>query len=167
MHQWLIEHGWVDPETQTPDMHEVSYMEKIAPNGTKTHMIAWALEKVPEKSKFFKWTTKITITTSELATVEVMVQGRKVKANKGGVDIAIEAKLHVDYLALWANHPFLAMFKQVFEKKLYKAEIDRMKGELFGEMTDFQARIKQYLELKQFVPTAEIRGFIPPGAYRG
>ncbi len=167
LHYWLIERGWVDSDVNNPEMHEVSYLEKISSTGAKTHMVVWQLQKTPEKSKFFKWLLKININTAELMTVEVMSQGKKVKANKGGVDIIIDAKMQIDYMAVWANHPLLALFKRFFEKKLYKAEINRMKGELFGEMTEFQSRIKQYLELKQFLSSAEIKGFVPPGVYRG
>ncbi len=167
MHALLTERGWVDPDANSPDMHEVSYLEKVSSTGAKTHMIVWQFHKMPEKSKFFKWLLKININTSDIMTVEVMSQGRKVKANKGGVDITIDAKMQIDYMAVWANHPFLALFKQWFEKKIYKAEINRMKGDLFNEMTEFQARIKQYLELKQFLPAIDIRGFVPPGVYRG
>lgn len=169
MHLWLAEHGWVDPDTNLPDNHEVSYLEKTSSTGAKTHIIVWQFHKLPEKSKFFKWYLKVNINTAELATVEVMHQGKKIKVNKGTVDIALDAKLQIDYQALWANHPILAFFRirKFFEQKLYKGEIDRMKGGLFGEMTEFQVRIKQYLDLKQFLPTAEIRGFVPPGVYRG
>ncbi|MBI4441663.1 hypothetical protein HY639_05835 [Candidatus Woesearchaeota archaeon] len=167
MHAWLTERGWVDPDTNSPDNHEVSYLEKVTSSGAKIHMIVWQFHKLPEKSKFFKWILKMNINTSDLATVEIMHQGKKIKANKGGIDIIIDAKMQIDYMAVWANHPFLALFRIFFEKKIYKGEIDRMKNGLFGEMTELQARIKQYLELKQFVSTADIRGFVPSGVYRG
>lgn len=167
LHYWIIERGWVDVDTNSPDNHEVSYLEKVNPAGAKTHIIVWQLHKTPERSKFFKWILKVNINTSDLATVEVMHQGKKIKANKGGVDIVIDAKMQIDYMAIWANHPFLSLFKTYFEKKLYKSEIDRMKSGLFGEMTEYQGRIKQYLELRQFLPGTDLRGFIPQGVYRG
>lgn len=159
MFVWLKNEGWKDKTTgEDIEYMEEFYLEKTGPTGAKDHIIYWEAEKIA--SDFFKYSLSVGITTTYLNPTELMLNGRKVNANIGEVGIKITAKLHPDYKGDWVNSMLLGPFFSWMESTVLKNEYSVHKAKIYKQLYGFQAEIKRYLKLKQFMSGKE-EGFIP------
>lgn len=157
---WLKNEGWKDKVTgDDVEFMEELYLEKTGATGAKDHMIYWEIEK-PISGDFFKYSMSISIKTTYLNPTELMLNGKKVKADIGEVGIKIVARLHPDYKAKWVNNPLLGSFYGWMETTVFKNEFAVHKAKVYKQLYGFQAEIKRYLKLKQFMSGKE-EGFMP------
>jgi|GEM_PF-4655832 len=157
---WLKNEGWKDKTTgEDLEYMEEFYLEKTGPTGAKDHIIYWEAEKIA--SDYFKYSLSIAITTIYLNPTELMLNGKKVKADVGEIGIKITAKLHPDYNGAWVNSTFLGPFHDTWlVPTVLKNEYSVHKAKIYKQLYGFQAEIKRYLKLKQFMSGKE-EGFLP------
>jgi hypothetical protein len=147
IHDWLDEEGFKDiyGDTENP---EIFYLERILLSGAKEHRIWWRCMKNPQKSSYYQYYLKIDFMTLNMKSIEVMHQGHKMKTDRGDVIIRISAYLQLDYKNEWRNSSFLMNFDKLFRKRIYKAQIESYKVDLYKTIYRLQNTIKQYLKLK-------------------
>lgn len=154
---WLISNDYVTAKSS--ENMEKFYLEKLAPSGTKEIWVWWRTSKSPHDSKYFRYNINIDIHVLGMKDVEIMHQGQKLKANKGEVEIMINC-----FLELEAEFEFSKSFlgllggkwlTNVFRKRVYKKQVDAHKGDLKDDLVKLQAFIKEFLELKSFLPKSE------------
>lgn len=135
--EWLIDQGY--------DVNEKSYKENIGAGGAKEIEIEWeAARKVSDYFRFMitaKW--KILGMTS----VEVEIDGVKQKMNKGQFEIEIKSILEKDYEDRWSGKPFVKFLRTMYDKYLIKERTEQYEGKLIGEMDEFVAQCKAFLNL--------------------
>jgi hypothetical protein len=149
IHDWLIEEGYRtiydDPGDENP---EVFYLEKRMPGEAKEHRIWWRCIRTPQKSQYYRYFLKIDFMTLNMKSIEVTHQGHKMKTDRGDCIIRIWAYLQVDYKKEWRDHSVLKHFHKMFMKRVYKAQIESYKIDLYKTTYRLQNIIKQYLKLK-------------------
>lgn len=147
IHDWLSEESFVDiyGEDVNP---EIFYFEKILGSGAKEHRILWRCYKIPAKSQYYRYFLKINFLTINMKSIEVMHQGHKMKTDRGDLIINIEAYLQLDYNERWRKNPLLKNFDRLFRNRIYKAQIESYKTDLYKMTYRLQNIIKQYLKLK-------------------
>lgn len=149
MHDWLIEEGfrsiYDDPDDENP---EILYLERILGTGVKEHRIWWRCLKTPGKSQYYRYFLKLDIQNLNMKSIEVMHQGHKMKTDRGDCVIRIWAYLQLDYKGQWMAHPLLKKLDPLFRHRIYKAQIEAYKIDLYKIVYRFQNVIKQYLKLK-------------------
>lgn len=151
IHDWLIEEGFktiyydIDPADENP---EIFYLERILGTGAKEHRIWWRCIKTPGKSKYYRYFMRINFLTLNMKSIEVMHQGHKMKTDRGDCVITIEAWLQLDYNKEWRDHSFLKHFDNYFRRRVYKAQVESYKIDLYKASYRLQNVIKQYLKLK-------------------
>ena len=159
MYSWLKHEGWVDKVSgSSVDYVEEFYLEKIGSTGAKDHIIYWELEKF--MGDYFKYSMSIGISTIFLNTTEMMQDGKKIKADIGDLKITIQVRLHPDYKGEWTNHFLFGPFHDHVKETIFKGDFTYHKQKLYKQLYEFQAEIKRYLNLKQFMGPGE-GGFIP------
>jgi hypothetical protein len=159
MFAWLKEQGWKDRTTgEDVEYMEEFYLEKTSAAGAKDHIIYWDVDKFA--SDYFKYSMNIKITTTYLNLTELMQNDKKITVNNGEVGIKIVAKLHPDYQGKWINHWALGPFHDYMSTTVLKKESDLHKVKIYKQLYGFQAEIKRYLKLKQFM-SGKDEGFIP------
>ncbi len=155
---WLISEGYATAKSS--EKMEDFYLEKISPSGAKEIWVWWRTSKVPHGSKYFEYHLNIDFHVLGMKDVEVMHQGQKVKANKGEVEIMINC-----YVELEAQYSFSKSFlgilggqwfSNLFRKNIYKKQVDAHKKDLKGDLVKLQGFIKEFLELKSFLPKSEL-----------
>ena len=146
IHDWLYEEGFKtiydDPEDENP---EIFYLERILGTGVKEHRIWWRCLKYPQKSSYYRYYLRINFLTLNMKSIEVMHQGHKMKTDRGDCVIDIEAYLQLDYENKLNQHKF---WDKVFRNRIYKAQIEAYKVDLYKTTYRLQNVIKQYLKLK-------------------
>jgi hypothetical protein len=101
-----------------------------------------------------------------LASTEVVKEGKKLKVNKGEVELYITAYIDLDYKGEWSSHPILKFFNKIFPERIFRKDIfGSHKRELYREAYELQTFIKQWFKLKTYLPYEEKKSFFPSHAW--
>lgn len=171
MHEWTKEYEWSSVESdgltiENDDQYETLYLEKQDAAGAKEMWWWWRLQKMPISNSYYKWHMDIDYHILVMLPAEVMREGKKLKVNKGEVEVKIWAYLEFDYQGQWSKHPILKMFNKIFPNRIFKKEVyEDHKLELYREMYTLQAFIKKWFKLRSFLPYEEIAPFFPSRTY--
>jgi hypothetical protein len=167
---WLLEYGWkaIDARGNLEDNAEkceTFYLERIDARGAKEHFWWWRLQKIPGNNKYFKYHIDLDFHTLVITETEVMRDGKKFKANKGELEVKVRTVIEFDYTGEFAKSKLLKPFKDIFQKRIYKKDLETFKLELYREAYILQAFIKKWFKLKSFLPFEEVSQFYPSKAY--
>ncbi len=125
-------------------IEEKAYKEKTAAGG-KDIDIAWVAKK--KVTDYVAFEVNIGWKIQRLQDVDVMKDGKKVKMNKGSVEIKFTALLKKDYENKWGT-PFLSFMRGIYDKFVIKGAIGEQGKNLGNEMEGAVAQIKSYLVLE-------------------
>lgn len=159
MHEWLCEQGWATRADE--DFPEVQYLQKERPAGREI-WARWRLDKNPfpgSNQKFWWYMLDIDIHVLTLKEVELVVKDKKLKADKGEVEVNVVANLIIDKEKEWDKNPWLKPFKEFFLKKFMLKKKEQLKKQLYNEAYDLQEAIKHYLKLETFTEAVKGKEF--------
>ncbi len=162
LHEMLLEEGWLgkDNDKEHADIEtlysENAYQKGIH-RGGKELWFWWRASKFPEGkySSYLKNFLDIDAHIVYLQNVEVVHQGKKMTAQNAEIEMFFRAKIESDYNNEWEKHWFLKYMKPVYEKRVIHVEIEKREKELWRDVYRIQAKVKQYLQLRTFVPVPE------------
>lgn len=159
--QNLYEHGleWIqENEFSSTDVGddeiETLYHHKVDDSGSVEHRIWWRATR-PTDTSYFKYFLKVDFRTINLSTVQLSRDGEQVKANKGDVIIRVSSYLLLDAAGNWEGSTFGTWFHEYFRKRWYRDRINQEHERLWNLTKDFQAALKNFLELKHPQPRQE------------
>jgi len=165
LHDWLKEHGWTDWEDKW-DHYETFYLEKIDKGGFKEVWIKWRPHRIPEKNSYYRYWLDLDFHCIALKDTEIVKEGKKLKVQKGEVELFVTAIMELDYKGEWSNHPILKFFNKLFPERIFKKEIfGEHKRELYREAYELQNYIKQWFKMKRHLPYEETKSFAPSYAW--
>jgi len=166
MKDWLLEHDWFavtyagEKDSKRPEGFETMYLEKDAPGGVRDELwVLWKLQKIAEGSTYFKYHLDIEFHFLGVKKVEIIYEGKKIKADKGEVEITVTPFIECDYNRFFQKHPFLKIFGTSLANKLLKKDLETKKLDLYREMYNFREWLKQWFKL---FPSAEKPEFFHP-----
>ncbi|MBI5804093.1 hypothetical protein HY450_02525 [Candidatus Pacearchaeota archaeon] len=135
-HSWFKESGY--------GVTEDKYAEKIEGN-KRDISIEWKISR--GISDYFKSEYKVKFEISGLTEVEVEIDGERKKMNKGKVSIDITGNLISDPEGKWESSPFYKFIRDVYNKFIIPARVERMESLVREDVVDFKEEIKSFLEL--------------------
>jgi len=152
---WLITNSYVT--SKSSENMEKYYLEKYNPAGAREIWVWWRTNRSPHESKYFKFHMNVDYHVLNMKDVEIMHQGQKLKANKGEVEVMINCWLETE-AEVSVEKSFLGLLwlTNWFRKRAYKKQIEAHKDDLKDDFERLQAFIKQFLELKSFLPKTEM-----------
>jgi len=170
--QWCKDQGWVDWE-QAGENFERFYGERVTTGGMKEIWIRWRAYKPAEQVPVTKDSSKGYLTyyldvdfhVLALTSAEIVKDGKKIKADKGEIEISIKAFIEKNYEHEFANHPILRHFLDVFSDRIYKKKLEERKKELYREAYLMQTFIKQWFKMKTYLPYVQGENFYPSKAW--
>lgn len=163
LHEYLLEEGWrgVDGEDQHEDIEtfysENAYQKGIH-RGGKELWFWWRAYKFPEGkySSYLRNRLDIDAHVVYLQNVEIVHQGKKMTAQNCEIEVFFRPRIESDYGSeKWENHWFLKYMKPLYEKRILHHELDKREKELWRDSYRIHAKIKQFLQLRNFVPVSE------------
>ncbi len=163
IHEMLMEEGWygLDDQTDHSDI-EALYAENIYQKGIhrggKEVLFWWRASKFVEGkySSYLKNFLDIDARCAYLQNTEVLHQGKKITVQKGEIEIFFRPRIESDYgEEKWETHWLLKHVKPIYEKRIIDAEIEKREKELWRDTNRIHSKIKQYLQLRTFVPVPE------------
>ncbi|MBI2653576.1 hypothetical protein HYX02_02070 [Candidatus Woesearchaeota archaeon] len=162
LHELLLEEGWLGMEGDSDHADvETLYSENVYQRGIhrggKEVWFWWRAKKLLEGkySGYIRNKLDIDAHVVYLQTVEVVHQGKKMNVQKGEIEMFFRARMELDYNNEWENHKFLKYIKPLYEKRVIHTELEKREKELWRDVYRIQNKIKQYLQLRTFIPVPE------------
>ena len=135
-------HKWLQNESY--GLTEDKYSEKVAGNA-KDIVIEWTASK--KLSDYFKIEIKVKFDIAELSEVELEIDGKKKKANKGKVDVDIKGNLIRDPDSKWEETPVWRFLRDTYNKYVIPKRAEDIGDKVDGSVKDFKEELKAYLDL--------------------
>lgn len=135
-------HSWLREENY--DVEEEKYSETVNGN-TRDIVIEWKATKT--LSDYFKHEIKIKYDVKELSDVEVEIDGKKKKMNKGKILIEITGNLIRDPESKWDITPWYRLLRDFYNKYIVPGRIDSHRGKLTNDVVTLKEEMKAFLEL--------------------
>jgi len=135
-------HGWLKYEEY--GIVEEEYSEKVSGNAREI-IVKWKASK--QISDYFKIEDAIKFEVRDMTDVEVEIDGKKKKMNKGKVTIEIKGSLVRDPESGWAGNASLTFFRSVYDKFIIPGRIHDMQVKTEADVKAFKEEIKSFLEL--------------------
>ncbi|HME86882.1 MAG TPA: hypothetical protein VKE88_00535 [Candidatus Nanoarchaeia archaeon] len=159
LEEWLKDNGFVteDDKPLKDNNQEALYSHKIGAGGSFLDLwIWWRTLRYPPGNNaktYIRYRLNIDMHfLGDTGEVEVMHKGKKVKLNKGELEIELIPFVEVDYKNEWKKHGFLKLVDKIFRKHIYHEEIESHKRYYEGLLYKCHAMIKQYFKLESFIP---------------
>src|SRR3989338_8677615 len=158
MREWLNEYNWKDEEGDG-EHWETYYGERIDFKGVRELWFLWRLMKTPEGSNKIRYYMDFDFHCVAITDTEVIKEGKKIKTNKGEMELKIWAYIERKFLTEFEEHPLLKPFGHLFAERVYDKETYSRKKELHQELYILQNAIKQWFKLKRHLPYEETKQF--------
>jgi hypothetical protein len=136
LYGWLKDHGY--------GVKETSYKEKIS-GGSKEINISWKAGR--GVTDYFKYEITLEWHIMGLKDAEVEVEGKKVKTNKGELEIAIKAFLVKDYESRWEDTPFYKFMRGLYENYIIRTTLEEYEGGIGDDGEALVAELKSFLRM--------------------
>lgn len=137
IYDWLTDAGYFVAEQQ--------YSEKITATGKEIE-IKWECKK--KVTDYFRFQIKLGFRLLGLIDIELNKQGKKIKTNKGQIEIKFTAILERDYESKFEITPFHKFLRSVYEKYIIPNRIGQMEDKLVEETIEIVNQTKAYLSLE-------------------
>jgi len=139
---------WMDFEGYGDEMdgfNEKKYKERIQAGGAKMYEIVWEGKK--EVSSYFTFVMEITFLLLGVKEIEVEMDGKRVKMNKGEVEMRFNT-----YVISNANENFKddSWFIRIYENWVIRDRLEQYKINLYKKFMKLQDVIKEELNLYRF-----------------
>ncbi len=132
--------------------------QKALHKGGKEMWVWWRLKKSPfgKTQGYYEYRLDVDYHIMYLVNKEIMHQGKKITVNKGEIEIEFRPTIvRTDMGEKWRKHWFLRHIQELYEKRIISQDLDKMEKELWREAYRFQAVVKAYLNLRNFIPVPE------------
>ncbi len=135
-------HSWLEEEDY--DVEEQKYSETVAGQSRNINF-EWKATK--SQTDYFKNELKVKFEVKELTEVEVEIDGKKKRMNKGKISVEIKGTLISDKEGKWDATPFYQFIKQVYTKYVVPARTENMQSRITGDVIGLKEELKSFLEL--------------------
>ena len=134
---WIKDEGY--------DLTEKKYKEKITQRG-KLIEIEWIAEK--EISDYFKIVIEVKWRIVAMTDVEVEENGKKIKTNKGELEMKFKGKLERDYEDRWEKTPLYKWMRGIYDRYIIRTIMDQYEEDVFSDAQEWVEQIKSFLRLE-------------------
>lgn len=137
-------YDWLKEETGL-DISEDKYTEKLS-GDSKNIKIKWTgTRKVTD---YFKFEVVVEFDIVGLTNVEINQDNKKIKTNKGSVEVKIKGTLIRDYQGKFETTAFKKFLRSIYEKWVITSRIDQFEEKLVKDCDEFLSQAKAYLDLE-------------------
>ncbi|MBT6774777.1 hypothetical protein HOA91_05405 [Candidatus Woesearchaeota archaeon] len=163
LREWLVEHEWKDLEDGF-DHWETFYGERISQGGSREIWMQWRPTKNAGNPQI-QYYVDIDWHCIGVSSTEIVHNGKKIKTNKGEVELNVRVYIEKKYEEDWKKNWFLKHFIKLFTNRIYNQTIELAEKELYQEIYAMQNFIKQWFKMKRYLPYEETKSFFPSEAY--
>ncbi len=137
-------HSWLKDNLY--GVNEERYSEKVSPAGARDISFEWKATR--DLSDYFRVEIVIRIDVGGLVDVEVEIDGKKKKMNKGKIAMEIKGILIKDPKNTWdETKPVYKFLRETYDKYVIPRRIKAIEDKVEGDVRAFKEEIKAFLEL--------------------
>ena len=133
---WLVDNGY--------DPSEKSVSEQVLSTG-KTSTLELGGEK--KISDYIQYMIEFEIKIVDCVLVTVEKNGDKINSNKGKLEINMSCLFVTDFDNKWHEEPQKMFIKELFDKFVFKLEINTKEGAFKNEVISLTQYLKRYLNI--------------------
>jgi hypothetical protein len=137
-------YDWLKEETGI-SVSENKYAEKLS-GDSKSITVEWSGGR--EMSDYFKFELKVSFNVSGLTNVEITDGNKKIKTNKGSIEVGVSGTLVRDYKGKFEKTAFQKMLRGIYEKFVIPERIEQFQGKINSDCDEFLSQTKAYLDLE-------------------
>ena len=137
-YQWLAEEAGFD-------MVENKYAEKIS-GDAKNIKVEWSGGR--KVTDYFKFQVDVKFEVLGLTNVEITKDNKKIKMNKGSIEVAIKGTLVRDYEGKFEKTSTQKFMRGIYEKWVIVSRIKEYEGKLVSDCNEFLGQAKAFLDLE-------------------
>ncbi len=127
------------------ELNETAWISYYVEKGDPVrYVIRWNVKQ--DLGKYWRYLLDININTVAITKVEVPFEGKKEKMHSGEVEVILKATILGDYKDEWSKHWLLKHFKNKYEKRLLKKDIDIHEDKILFLMNQLAGVIRSYLK---------------------
>ncbi len=124
---------------------EEKYNEKVS-GTTRDISVEWKCTK--GLSDYFKMEIFVKIEAGGISDVEVEIDGKKKKMNKGRLRIEFKGTLIRDPDSKWDASPFYTFLRQAYNKYIIPGHVETQEDKVKEDVRDVKESLKSFLELQ-------------------
>lgn len=166
-HDYLYDEEYLNSEKsdigkdRNEDFPETYYYENRTQRTGKELWIWWRPSKyiLMFESRFWRRKIDITLHFRNVKDIEIMHEGKKLKAQVANIDLWVFFYFELDYLKEWDKNPITKAFFEVFWKRIYNKTLDGHKKETMRDAQKLQEYIKNSLRMQLYSPPR--KSFVP------
>ncbi|MBI4150075.1 hypothetical protein HY488_01595 [Candidatus Woesearchaeota archaeon] len=149
----LQDKGYVSSESYK--FMETYYQERVNPDPKrgKEMWIWWRTSKAEERTTYVRQHCDVDFHMRFIHDIEVMDKGKKVRAQKGEIEINFHGYIVLDPDDAWEKHWFLKQIHPLFYERIWAKRRETNINTVRNDVYKFQQYVKDYLGLKQFGAT--------------
>ena len=134
---------WLRDETGLL-LSENKYSEKIT-GEEKNIEIEW--NGFRDMTDYFRLEVKIFFRVLGLTNVELTEGNRKIRTNKGNIEVGVTGNLVRDYEGKFEKSAFQKFLRGIYEKSVIHARVEQFQEKIIGDCDEFLSQAKAYLDL--------------------
>ena len=135
-------HSWLKNEDY--GVAEEKYAEKVSGNARDISN-EWKVSK--QISDYLKTGWKVEFDVEGLTDVEVEIDGKKRKMNKGKVTVEVKAAVFKDPESKWESSPFNRFIRDIYNKYIIPKRLEDVKDRIISDVQEYKEELKSFLEL--------------------
>ncbi len=128
------------------DKREIKNIESVRDKGKYVEIEMEPHRKITD---FVEYKIHLRMIMENLTEVVVEKGKRKIRTNKGKLQLVFDAYVETDYEARWEDRPILYIIRALFNKFLYPAQREKYANEVGQDLTHLVSNIKSYLNIFQ------------------
>ncbi len=133
---WLKDHGYT--------LTEKMYKEKLS-SGGKEILIEWDADK--KITDYFKYRINLNWHILTMKDAEVEIDGKKVKTNKGELEIKFKGTILKDYEKRWEDKPLHKFMRGLYEEYVIRKTITEYEDDLEEVTKELITDLKAFLRI--------------------
>ncbi len=137
-------YDWLTDETGLFIMED-KYIEKLE-GSAKNIDVGWTGTK--KVTDYFKFKVEVAFRILGLKNIEISRDNKKIKTNKGSVEIKVKGTLIRDYQGKFERSYIQKFLRSIYEKWVIPSRIDQFEDKLVEECDEFLTEAKAYLDLE-------------------
>ncbi|MBS3110234.1 hypothetical protein J4227_06925 [Candidatus Woesearchaeota archaeon] len=126
--------------------HELRNYEHVYTSGKQVEVHMEPYRKITD---YAKYVIKVLITMKHLKEVTVEIDKKKVKLNKGEVEVEFDGYLELDYEHRWEKKPMFYFLRAIFDQYVYKIHTERYEQGLAQEVHDLRSQVRKFLNMQK------------------
>jgi len=148
MKEWFVEEGLASGSDK--DFPEVFYLEKEGKGG-KEIWFRWRFQKKPLANEFWRYDFDVDVHCLTLTKVETIINNKKIKADKGEVEVQVKTNLVMNWAARLKKTAFKSL-REVIYRIFLKDTRNRLEQELYDLSYGFREVLNNFFKLPHFEP---------------